>query len=110
DAAHDRFAQDADGRAASAAAATIIRTLLTILTIAARIPSGKKVPNVSGGRSHVRSAVPACSIARYPLWRRLTLSCASDRASDAFTVATSSSEILSRSRAAARWRASSALA
>ena len=42
--------------------------------------------------------------------RRLTLSCASDRASDAFTVATSSSEILSRRRAAARWRASSAFA
>jgi len=43
--------------------------------------------------------------ARYRL-RRFTCSCASDRASDALTVATSSSEIFSRSRAAARSRAS----
>ena len=42
--------------------------------------------------------------------RRLTFSCASERASDALTDATSSSEIFSRSRAAARARASSAFA
>ena len=47
---------------------------------------------------------------RYALRRRLTCSCASDRASEALTDATSSSEIFSRSRAAARSRASSALA
>src|SRR5215471_4753010 len=42
--------------------------------------------------------------------RRLTRSCANERTNDALTEATSSEEILSRRRAAARWRASSAFA
>src|SRR5262249_54992875 len=41
---------------------------------------------------------------------RLTRSCASERTNEALTEATSSEETLSRRRAAARWRASSALA
>ena len=42
------------------------------------------------------------SVTGYVLRRRLTCSCASERASEALTDATSSSEILSASRAAAR--------
>ena len=61
------------------------------------------------------AALAGCQAGRTPnsrhiLRRRRTCSCASERTSEALTDATSSSEILSRSRASARARASSALA